>query len=430
MHKWFVALVGVFSLVGVFGHEQKEPDEIKTYNNTTYNKLVIDPYFSPYMGAEDIYTAFDTLSRLEDKRIPALRKHPKKISAMLIRLIEDSLWINLGRYMGIWQHEYFGHGFRIRSLGRDKFMITGYENDLFSGSTQFCVDDSKATLSDLLSIDIAGLESEGIMARTIANKWVEKEELNSRLGGLYIESALSSWLYASNSIKGTLPTKDNFLSEGNDILAYVFDINNLYPSANLTVRKVSEHLSCNILDPMLWYSFYAEIKYIIVGTTMKVPMFSFDIKGNNLKFLPAFRARLTPYGIENDVVGYFKWNNMPITIDMRWGNLAQFTFGGVHVNMPTLVEVAGSNFGLEVDMWKQPNFEVSPTLLEFVDGVNTPLPSKSRYGGAILLNATLNLTDSKKTLPYVKIGYKSQGYYPGYILDAGWIGRVGIATKF
>ena len=269
------------------------------------------------------------------------------------------------------------------------------------------------------------------MTRTIARKWVENNEIDSRLAGLYIQSALSSWGYALVSDDDDVPNKTNYQTDSNDITGYVFGINELYPKANLTVRDIEGHLSCNLLDPMIYYSVYAEIKYILFGEKCSVPMFKFNVGDTCLKFLPAFRVRLTPYGLENDMVGYFKVGNNPITVDVRWGELAQFTFGGVHINAPYLIQWGqSSSFGLEIDTWKQPNFEASPTLEAFNAGVDMPRPSRNRYGGALLANTDVALNKKGVLHGYVKLGYKSKGYYPGYILKAGLIGRVGIAGKF
>ena len=82
-------------------------------------------------------------------------------------------------------------------------------------------------------------------------------------------------------------------------------------------------------------------------------MFKFNVGDTCLEFLPAFRVRLTPYGLENDLVGYFKVGNNPITVDVRWGEIAQFTFGGFHINAPYLIQWGqSSSFGLEIDTWK------------------------------------------------------------------------------
>lgn len=433
MRVWRVWALGLLALSAGFAEEEKIVKESplkQVQAPLFYNQLVVDPYFSPYMGAEDLYTVFDGISRLEDYMIPAMRKHSKKWGAMFIRLIDNEIWLALGLYMEIWQHEYFGHGFRIRSLGSNKVGVTSYQNDMISGSTGFYINERTTSFSELNAIGIAGLEAEDIMVRTIGNKWIQSGEIDSRISSIYSAAALSSFDYALSSLGDKPLTKNNHLSDGNDILGYVFSINTLYPEADLTTTDVARRLSCNLLDPLFWYGFYSRWYYVIVGKKGPVPMFSFDISGNQLKFLPSFRARLTPYGIENDVVGYFKFNGRPFTVDFRWGELAQFTFGGVHVDIPTLVKAGKSSFGIEVDLWKQPNFEVSPSLADFELVAAGPLPSRNRYGAALMVNGQLDMTESNITQPYLKIGYKTKGYYPGYILRRGWIGRVGIATRF
>ena len=148
MKKWILALSLVSSVFAAEEIQETPTKETCFHERLPNDLLVIDPHYSPYMGAEDIYTGFDLLSQLEDKWLPITRSEERRMLPCLVRLADQMLWDTFGGYMSIWQHEFFGHGYRIRSFDSSKIQVTGYSNDLYSGYTEFEYYPDQLTLSE------------------------------------------------------------------------------------------------------------------------------------------------------------------------------------------------------------------------------------------------------------------------------------------
>ena len=82
--------------------------------------VIVDPNFSPYMGGQDLISGFKTLQVLEDALIPSTNPPREGWGPATGRLAELVLiWNPLGQIATVAQHEIFGHGYRIRDIGRE-----------------------------------------------------------------------------------------------------------------------------------------------------------------------------------------------------------------------------------------------------------------------------------------------------------------------
>ncbi len=73
--------------------------------------------------------------------------------------------------------KYFGHGYRIRDLGTKYAKVVGYKMYVFAGMTTLTPTD-KLTVSQMLAINIAGLEADAILAHKPRSIGSPKDALN------------------------------------------------------------------------------------------------------------------------------------------------------------------------------------------------------------------------------------------------------------
>ena len=73
--------------------------------------------FSPYSGAQNILTLHQSLEKAFSYVIP--HKQEKKAIYAILRILElGFIWGPLARSEMVVQHEVFGHGYRIRDIGK------------------------------------------------------------------------------------------------------------------------------------------------------------------------------------------------------------------------------------------------------------------------------------------------------------------------
>lgn len=404
----------------------------------------VDLHFSPYSGAANIISLQRGIERLEDTyflpqsiRMEDLNDLPQ-ISAPLLtdkmgrRLRNLFFWLPASMSLAVTQHEVFGHGYRIRDLGEKYASVEGYKIYGFAGLTRFNVT-PHLTPSQMIAIGIGGLEADSIMANRIRRQWMKKGDFDPRLISLYSFSAPSLMWYSLSVDK----TPRSMPSDGNDIAGYLYLLNTLYPSGHVSYRSLRNWSFVNLIDPFFALSFISGWKYEESGKSTQIPMF--EIGG--IKYLPAAKTILTPFGLQGVLENYFLGAKSPYCAYIKWGKNGPNTYYGFGVENQEVIESSFATLGFRFDIWHQPNVFFENGALSALDLMEMPTHfSAPRLYSDEVLNekqfgvlASLIGTIGKKswpTRPYYELGYKTKGYLPGEALRQAPIVRLGMAGNF
>lgn len=404
-----------------------------TLQATPYD-VIVDQDFSPYAGGQDILTGFKLLQLSEDLLLPPKEEPSEGFWPCTGRFAELVLvWNPLGEVASVTQHEVFGHGYRIRDIPSNHVKVTGYKIGVpfpyslsGGGATEFKMSD-KTTVAEYNSITIAGIEAQDILARQVKMKWLSDKRIDARTSQLYFISQQSLFLYAVASYGEDGSSSDPF--SGNDLESYVHWMNRLYPNDKISISHLKEQSYYNFLDVFTFYSVYAWWNYVLTGKQMPLPM----LEIGKVSYLPGFKVTMAPYGLEKNLENYFIINGVPLFVYVKWGEHGDVGYYGAGIDYDQLFSWKGGIFGFKIDIWGQPDF-MQPTLVfDVFDGASAASPKlRDRsvgFAGSLISRWYLGGKDLPFYL-YTEAGYKSKGYLPGYSLWSGFVGRIGLSSKF
>ena len=428
MKKKLAFLAALSIAAGTFADEQEVP-EVKKREPAQVTVLV-DKDMSPYAGGETLLSLEKSLIDLADYNMDEKYFTDKSLAGRLKRALE--LWVgwnSINCATMIAQHEVYGHGYRIRNT--PGMSVAGYSVDfaeippfINGAATGFNISDY-TTLKEMNVVTLDGVKATEILSQQLKMKWLESGKIDGRQASLYEWTSMDATHYTSISTDTKL--NDIFADHG-DINVYVNYMNTLYPGANLSVKSLKKKMRANLLDPVLFYTWYAQYKYIMGEKEFEMPM----IGG---VYLPSMRCDLAPYGPEWVFQNYFKTKEHgPIYAYTKWGSLAGLDHWGAGIEAPKLMQWENVSLGACVDYFDQ--FESNSTLTdrEFSKNYRNLVVKDegvSRVkGGSALLMGALRVPGLHNVELLAQLGFKSRGYLPGYPMDEGVIARAGASAKF
>lgn len=370
--------------------------------------MLVDPYYSPYTGANDLLFAEWGLTKLEDYIHP---DQGDSTVSIMGRGLEQVIWASLNQVTSITQHEVFGHGYRLRELGvtPKKYVI-----NLSGGSTYFRVKDSFLA-GNMQAVVVAGLEAESILARTAKMDWMQKGSIDGRLAMTYFDAQQSLFFYTLITHLGRL--EDNVRMPGNDVDAYEDLLNAIYPSSHMTIGQLSLWSAFNWLDPMTFYSLFSWFYYIAEGKPWAFPTIKL---GEKIRYLPNVKIGYAPYGPEAYLENFFSIDSHPLYFYLKGGQRS----AGTGLFYDYLIEKKQVSFGLHVDGWIQSHYISSGTVGDLDDGRSVAAPGGKVWGIAASIISRIRLYSSLRL--FCELGGKTAGYLPGYSLSGGLVIRGGI----
>ena len=359
--------------------------------------LLVDRYYSPEVGGEGMIPLLTGLHQLESRFIPMVDEPSTTWLARLGRFSEQVfIWGPLNTVAMTAQHEVFGHGFRVRSLGPSVASVEGYNIGLpppygmGGGYTYFFYEPEAVSAQEKIAITAGGVEATAILAKKLKFKWLREGVVHPKEAMLYSESAHDLTNYAWSSLFLEMQGDPH-----GDICEYVAEINETYGS-NLTIRKVAQATLWNFLDPFTVYSTWSWWKYVMSGTTLALPM----IPIGDYRYLPGTRVGLSPFGIEYYSEHFIMRGETPLYVYFKGGSHCY----GAGFEQNSLWKWNSMMVGLRCDVWAQPNF-----------------------GGALSASATADMFE--RGAFYIQLGGKSEGYMVGESLSAGPIARLGLSLE-
>jgi len=392
-------------------------------------QLIGDIDMSPYAGGEDLISVQHYLKEGEDwvlKRPPTEKSWGRGVG----RFFELIAWDIVNTYLMVTQHEIFGHGYRIRDLGRHYAKVSGYEFNWDGAVTKFHISEN-LTIPQMTTITIGGVEATAILANRLRFKFLENGRIDGRDSALYLQSEqdLTHYIYSMKNILEPSPG-------GHDISSYLFYLNSTYPKGYLTKDRLQILAVLNVLDPFTFYAYYAWGKFIVDGKPMHIPM----IRIKDYKYLPSARLGLTPFGPEYFLENFLVKDRKPIYFYLKWGSFADNNYFGFGIEQPYLFSKDWLFLGYRFDAWYQPkvlsqkgaiqafNLEENPSLSRVIFPYPQSLLDRKIPGASLSLLFEARLRD--KCYFYLEPGFKTKGFLPGQALRASPIFRGGFSLHF
>lgn len=429
-----IANIAFASVPLVFNTPPKPP---KQFDESTY-RLGWDIDMSPFAGGEDLLFLHRCIERFEGYMIS---KSPvyysKAIQARIWRFSELFLgWMPLNFLAIVAQHEVFGHGYRIRDIGRGT-KITGFQ---FSapppygpggGATSYDIS-SHFTMVDETCVAMAGVESTAIIALLTKFKWLESGAIDPRQTVLYLLGQYDLPLYI-----GTLKALKKLSSEdqeesikGHDMVAYVRSLNQTYPQSLLSVGRLRSITWINLADPFTFYAIYAWLHYVSSGKETTIPM----IPIGAYRYLPGLRFGLSPFGPEYFWEHFLVCQKRPYYFYLKAGRHAKNNYFGAGLYVPKIYSLGDWSIGARLDAWRQPKLLLQQGQIPFseVELSQKPNPQDPLYPysqqHAMRVGAGLSMIVdykvSQRTGFEAELGYKAKGFVPGESLFASPIARL------
>ncbi len=382
--------------------------------------LLTDTYMSPYAGADTLMLPQKALMNLQEYW--NLRTCKKNFLFRIERLSElIFLWDPMSYMLMVTQHEVFGHGYRIRSLGSYYATVCGYGMGApppygpGGGFTSYNISPTLTTSKEI-AITAAGVEATGLLAGELKKKWILDRKIDPRQASLYLYSEHDLSRYIFEGLSGN----EFDLNSGNDMEAYLFWLNSTYPQGYLSENNLKTYALVNLVDPTTFYAIYAWFNYVASGENSSIPM----IPLFSTRLLPNLRLSLTPFGPEVLLENYLTYKSQLTYFYFKAGEFAGNQYYGLGIENKTLWSYKKCCFGLRFDGWKQPLYS-SYLLIDALDNTPAPAPTTSgSYGAA--LQATLYYPLTNKMNIYAVVGGKTSGFLPGESLYTNPILRIGL----
>ncbi len=388
----------------------------------TGKPFVFDRNFSPVVSSNDTHLILQELSDLKTKYVP-IENISSSFAKGLIRLFELALvWDPINYITSMVQHEVFGHGYRIRSLPYGYAEVTNYHFSIkwpdtvsHSGASTGFTISKDIGAGPLMAIGIGGIEGSSIMAKQLKMTWLQNRKINPLQANLYLYSFHDLTFYV-------MGTPDDNMRMENDITGYLYLLNEQYHSS-LTVSELRQQVAANFLDPMTYFAIYSYYRYIITGKDTRIPMISMG----DIRYLPAFRCSLAPYGIEYYFENFFLLPQTLYTY-VRYGSFASSKYYGLGAEMPNIWTLDQLQIGGRFDLYHQPNIPFKKGYIPVEDEYIPYNQNRDLWG--CLFTVMANYSSKDHVSAYGEIGYKTRGYIPGESLQNQIIIRTGLGLKW
>jgi hypothetical protein len=393
-----------------------EPEDVRM--------LWISSLRDPISGVENAALAADVLGRLEDRLLPGRLFREEaglyRLASGMYRVLKLAMLdVPAAAWLTVFQHEYYGHGFRAREAGFDDIR---YELELpppygsGEGSTSW-IQRRPASADEFMAMAMAGIEATDLLARGLRGHWIAEGRMDYHDAFLYLfsSSGLGAYLEA---------TSEDETDRSNDIVAYLVGANGKaglnYPrEAWLRQEDLEDGSRWNFADPFYWFSWWTLLRYAWNGRTHwrypAVPL-------GPVRWLPAAGYRLTPFGGEYVLENLLAAEGDPgirRTLALRGaygrGELGRTWAAGLQASGIPVWKGVALDAGL--DAWRQPPLRLDP-----FDG-------RAGRGGRWGCGAEVGIsmpTPFRFLRFAVAAGYKGEGYLPGYRLREGATFRAGL----
>lgn len=364
-------------------------EEFELSDNPQYRyQLSIDTNKqTPFAGSDLSMSFIEAYRQIEDNINP-----PNSTLSNILLIIPR---IIVSQYASAFQHEVFGHGARAREFDWD--VISYHVNLNGSGSTHY-LQPFNAHLQKQAMMAMGGMQATEVLSYKFRERFSDKKQINPVYGAAYFVSAF-------DQINYVLMTR--YKGQGHDVRYYINDMNAMYGGNYITKSKMKKHTMLSLADPFLYFSLYA------LGTNQdfEYPMLHI---GEDVEYLPGFRAEFTPYGIEDKFINYIRTSWSPIQVSLSQGKHKTGRSLKAQVTIDKILSKSDEfSIGLDLAIWKQPEILV-PDVMK----------AHNKIGGMAEVKTTFNVNQNVGL--YGAIGYKDLGFMIGQPLKESLLLRVGL----
>lgn len=371
--------------------------------------FLIDKTFSPVVGADLLISGLHIYMALDDSLLPS-SVGDTSFSMVMGRLGKFALEDILFAWGMVAQHEFFGHGARLREfhVKNNRYQILPYTGWTAPGYGYFGL-----SLTEKIAVTAGGVEANYIAARELRTQWLEKNCIDEREGHFYFWNIMAQTQYVLGTRNRRFHGWELEPDGGHDIFTYVREVNEWYGRRVLTTANLRRKILMDFLDPYLFYSLYAMGHYLVDGTqAMEYPM----IPIGPYRYLPGFRIALAPYGPEYQFINYIQGCDQVIQATFRYGNISHRQTYGLTLDVRELWTSDKLAIDGRLDIWRQPRLYTYRAPYNF-----------DKMGGAASLFARYRVNQCLEVMG--QIGYKTTGFMQGEELKHTPILRVGIAIN-
>lgn len=394
----------------------------------THLPFVVDPDLTMTSGADNLVSLQHHVARFEDERIGlrwfAENRAEGKAAGVALRLAKYTLIdLPVDYFTVVLGHEYFGHGARYRELniGDVHYGFDApppYGNG--GGEASISLEGNVISDHEILSIWSGGIESQPLIGRRLAERWMATGRMHYRDASLYFWSWQILYTYVNDSEEDLTAIPDE-----NDPQAYVRILNNHEGFTDLsnlpfTVSDLKASMRMSMANPFLLYSIYVQLKTYLwdgksTSTFPAIPLWG-------VEYLPLLRTGLTPFGPEYHLENYLRIGDRVALLDIRKGDQTFYrSWGGFGAVVQNIYQDESYSLDAGMETWKQPALEFGPQP-SIADG--------GGWGTAGWLRGYYNFESGSVHLSWLgEIGYKSVGFLEGYPLDAGPHFLAGVAIR-
>ena len=385
-------------------------------------KIISDKNLSSKIGAADLVTLQKFIFTGEDLLLkPTLFSEDNilgKSGGIAYRLAK-TIFLDgpVDILIGVTNHEYFGHGWRLREYQRSDIHYTinlpppyGNGGGMTSlGIGEYYSDDKDAVMR------IAGVQANSTVAEELRNVFLETGKIQFRQSFAYIGGI-------SDQTQYILLTKSSEYTS-NDISYYTELVSKRNPAITLSLLK--KNVLLNFANPFFLYSIYSFFdRYLVYGESeITYPM----IHVLDLDYLPSFRFGLTPFGAEIRWENLVKYNTRIYNFYLGYDGFGQFTSSRFGIQIDHIYKNELIDIGGKFELWRQPYFDLNSNSLFLADVITVPDPAGST-GGMFLANAKIH-PFSPGWGVYLETGYKSIGFVESEQLGSGLIFRGGFTIR-
>ena len=315
------------------------------------------------------------------------------------------------------QHEYMGHGYRIRE---DKAPVNRYviPPALFADAY---VDFDRANLSwyGKSLYATAGSESNTVFAResfrqNLSNDYFFHYNINTMM----LKLDMPAYILGGDTPE---PGTPEFKASEFDVVYYIKSFAEKSGTTETEVyKKAQRGAYWSLADPSLWLSFFAYTRdYLVKGLTqVKNPM----INAKSFSVLPFTDFHLSPFGYEYYAGSYFRHTKHLLETYVRWSNgNIDGKSKGFGLTLLNAYKSNRINFDIGVDVWNQ---DVDVKHYE----KNNENYFKEIRSGKLRVASFYRF--SKATGFFGQVSYKGNGYLLGNPLKEGWNMKLGAGFIF
>ncbi|MGD2295147.1 MAG: hypothetical protein PVF22_04850 [Candidatus Aminicenantes bacterium] len=400
---------------------------VQIYGQTDVAYLVVtDDTQSSLVGANNLLSLHRWIYGIENRYLkPSWTEEKtfiKKTLGIVYRLSRTVFLDNVVDHMAfLFQHEVFGHGARYREFG--------YTDNTYSLHPVYPYGDAKGwarrgrmepgrkvTIHERLAMVSGGSEANTLFSSLLRRNWLIRGHIHHRESILYL-------LTGNDLAAYILRTKHGLRKSGlNDVLNYLSLLNAQHgyvqeEDYRISLDDLAQHAWLNLLNPFLYFSLYNYfVSYLWAGQEeSSLPM----IRLGNVKYLPAFRIGLAPFGPEIYFEHFFKTGQRWMSLYFRRGKPTFASFWGAGLSVGNLLRVGHFTLEGRLDVWHQPSLLL---------GGERVSEGQRGLGGALMATVFYRFSPGQSPLNLIaQLGYKTDGFLAGERLDKGFYARVGIS---